>query len=175
MAEQHVKNIQHLITMLKKIDGDIAKNAEQGMVKPVAQMFARKARKEVPVRTGNLKKSITAKKLKHRGDKAKMPRYVVTLRRTRKADGWYAHFVEFGTKAHDIWASGVRPGRRKRRDSGAMVLGREGIFGTHVRHKGSRARPFFRPAFDKNWRNADDVMAKGLDKIIKKAAAGAKK
>ena len=44
---------------------------------------------------------------------------------------WYAHFVEYGTRAHII-PHGVINGQYRR----------------NIRHPGARAKPFMRPAFD---------------------------
>lgn len=50
---------------------------------------------------------------------------------------WFAHFLEFGTKAHQI--------RRKSRKALRLENGK---FAAKVRHPGMAARPFMRPAFD---------------------------
>lgn len=49
---------------------------------------------------------------------------------------FYARWVEFGTKAHQIKAKGA----------GSIVFG--GIFSKSVHHPGAKAKPFMRPALD---------------------------
>lgn len=58
----------------------------------------------------------------------------------------YAHLVEFGTSAHII-----RPKNRK-------ALAFDGTVVKVVRHRGTAARPFLRPAFDHNKRKAIGIV-----------------
>ena len=62
--------------------------------------------------------------------------YVKAGGKVKGADVYYAHMIEYGTKAHTI----------KARDGGALSFG--GGFVQSVRHPGIKPRPFMRPALD---------------------------
>lgn len=92
--------------------------------KPIGRSWAdetaREARSRVPVRTGNLQRSIRRRN--------------ATLRRATVVGHYSANFVDAGTKAHVI-----RPKRAKRL---RFTSGGNTIFAKKVNHPRVRARPF---------------------------------
>lgn len=84
-----------LLKALKKFPDNIQKNVMTGAVRAAAKPIVSAARANVPVDSGNLKKSIGTVKRKSR-DKTKI-RFSVTPRKGGKYDGWYGHMLEFGT------------------------------------------------------------------------------
>lgn len=84
-----------LLKALKKFPDNIQKNVIVGATRAATKPIVTAARNNVPVDTGNLKKSIGVIKRKSR-DKTKI-RFSVTPRKGGKNDGFYSHMVEFGT------------------------------------------------------------------------------
>lgn len=80
----------------------------------------------VPVRTGELKRSLMVKVEPHR----------IIIGPTAE----YAPFVEFDTKPHEI--------RAKNKQALSFMMGGKRITVRSVHHPGTTAQPFVRPAFD---------------------------
>ena len=80
----------------------------------------------VPVDTGKLKQSI---QIRVTGDKVIIG-----------PDTEYAEYVEFGTKPHEI--------RAKKGKALAFRMGGQTVIVKSVKHPGTRAQPFVRPAFE---------------------------
>lgn len=78
----------------------------------------------------------------------------------------YAHLVEFGTAAHDIY--GKRQGFLGRR----KAMGKDGRFGTHVKHPGATAKPFFFVSWRALRRRTKSRITRAITKSAKEAAAG---
>lgn len=69
---------------------------------------------------------------------------------------WYAHFVEFGTRAHP-----VKPKEKK-----ALQIGDR--FRARATHPGTTERPFMRPALDMRREEAQDAMGKKTGELIER-------
>ena len=67
---------------------------------------------------------------------------------------WFAHFVEFGTRAHP-----VKPRARQ-----ALQIGDR--FRARANHPGTTERPFLRPAVDQRQAEAQDAMGKKATTLI---------
>jgi len=109
-----VKGDKIVLDMLKKLPESIRKNVLRGMLKAGAKVLLDEAKSNVPVRTGNLRDSLTV--IPRRSLDKNIIRYSLTplknKTRTKRfkvngkkwsitgqvADGFYAHMVEFGTK-----------------------------------------------------------------------------
>lgn len=78
----------------------------------------------------------------------------------------YAHLVEFGTAAHDIY--GKRQGLLGRR----KAMGVDGRFGTHVKHPGAQAKPFFFVSWRALRRRTKSRITRAITKSAKEVAAG---
>lgn len=83
-----------LLKALNAFPKNIQKNVMVGATRAAANVVRDRARELVPKRTKNLAKSIVAIQQKVENGQIK---FSVTPSRGGKYDGWYAHFVEFGT------------------------------------------------------------------------------
>lgn len=161
MIESTINGTNDLLKALKQFPQNIQKNVMTGAVRAGCKPLVEAARRNVPVDTGNLKKSIGINKRKVR-DKTKL-RFSVSPRRLdsldfkglkedkgyrakvrmlqeqKKAGGFYAHMIEFGTSKMP-------------------------------------AQPFMRPAFEnqdnQSIEAAKEYMAKRIDKEVEKAKNG---
>lgn len=83
-----------LLKALKQFPINIQKNVMVGAVRAGANIIRDEARRKVPKRSGNLAKSIISMQRKAEQGQVK---FSVTPSKGGNNDGWYAHFVEFGT------------------------------------------------------------------------------
>jgi HK97 gp10 family phage protein len=90
MIEIHV---QDMLKELQKLPEKVQKRVVNGAVRASAKPIIQEARALVPVKTGNLKKSIGVTKRRQKGT---IVEYNVSPRKGGKYDGFYGLFVEFG-------------------------------------------------------------------------------
>ena len=83
-----------LLKALSAFPKNIQKNVMVGATRAAANVVRDRARELVPKRTKNLAKSIVSIQQKAGQGQIK---FSVTPSRGGKYDGWYAHFIEFGT------------------------------------------------------------------------------
>lgn len=125
----------------------LAKSVQADKVEPIlmdaAKMVKNEIKTRVPVKTGALKKAITAKKMKRR-DLYKPAPAIAAIDR-KKAP--HAHLVEYGSPGRY-----AKRGKNKGRYFGAMP-----------------ARPFLRPAWDASRDRALNQIKDGLEKQIASA------
>ena len=96
MAEVEVKvDKGEVLRKLHKLPGKIQERVLIGAVRASAKPIIEEARRLVPRRTGNLAKSIGVNKLRTKGT---VVAFAVSPRKGGKYDGYYGHFVEFGTR-----------------------------------------------------------------------------
>jgi len=84
-----------LLKKLRKLPSKVRDKVVVGAVRASAKPIIKEARALAPKRTGNLAKSIGANKRRSKGT---IVHFSVSPRKGGKYDGWYAHFVEFGTR-----------------------------------------------------------------------------
>lgn len=94
-----------LIETLQKFPKNIQKNVMVGAVRAGANIIRDEARRKVPIKTGTLKKSIVSIQRKAQNG---LITFSVTPSKGKTNDGWYAHFVEFGT-SHSSAKPFLRP------------------------------------------------------------------
>lgn len=87
-------DIKALLKTLNTLPQNIQKNVMVGAIRAGANVVRDEARRLAPIDTGNLRKSIAS--IKRKGDKNTI-QFSVTPSRGGKNNGWYAHFLEFGT------------------------------------------------------------------------------
>lgn len=124
---------------LEALPAKIERNVLRGALRAGAVEILREAKALTPAASGDLRASVRLSSRVKGGDVT----VSVIAGGRKKGDPFYAHFVEYGTKPHDI-----RPKNRH-------FLGLGGAFRKEVRHPGAQARPFMRPAFEA--RNASAV------------------
>ena len=158
-----IKGLKQLNWNIKKIENRIIIDAGVELTKKAAQTIGRAARKKCPVKTGNLKKSITVQRVKKR-----IPGKIIYLvghkiGKKVKNDGGYGRLVEFGTMSHEIPKKDAILKRAKI----AMRIGKNFVGGV-VTHPGAKKTPYMRPAFDEYWKKGLEAGAKRAKKIIEK-------
>lgn len=181
----HIHGLAELQQTLDQLPAKIEANVLRGALRAGANVIADEARRQVPVKTGQLRESIRVSVRPFPGGKL-----VATVKaggrfkvyasgkaikgaayKTARAGGkpdyhapFYAHFVEFGTARH--W---IKPKSRK-----SLFIA--GLLKELVDHPGARPKPFMRPAFDTKVRAAIEAMADyirtRLPKEFKKLGTG---
>ena len=124
----HVKGLEQLNEFLTSLTTKLEKNILRSALRQGAKVTQAQAILNVPVKSGELRKSIKIG-TRSRGGK------VTAMVRTKL---WYAKWTEYGTNAHSIPARG----------GGWLFFG--GIFAKEVMHPGTKAnlKPWLRPALD---------------------------
>jgi HK97 gp10 family phage protein len=127
-----VPEIQQALNNISAYDGKTRLKIEEA-ISQSTKAIAAGAKQRVPVRTGNLKKTI-----KSSFDRGTATGYVKAGKYLGSQSGGYpyAHLVEFGTKPHTIVAKN------------AKALSIRGGFIEQVNHPGAQEHPFMRPAFE---------------------------
>lgn len=126
MADVHVRGLDQLFAELQRIPVAIEKNVMRGALRAGAQVLLAEATYRAPHRSAALVSSL---RIGTRSRGGTVTSYV-------KTDLFYARFVEFGTKPHEI---------KPRRAKSLFVAG---WFGLLVKHPGAKPHPFMRPAMD---------------------------
>ena len=137
-----IRGLAELNKALQELPAKVERNVLRGGLRAGAKVLEDAARAHVPVKRGDLHKSIRVS--------MRVSSKTGTVRAQVKAGdkkAWYAHLVEFGTARH--W---IKPKSRK-----SLFIA--GLMKEVVDHPGARPRPFMRPAFDGKWRAAIDAMA----------------
>ncbi len=164
-VDAKVDGLAELKKNLNSLSRDMRLKGGERAIRAGTALIHRAAKKNVPVRTGTLKKSLRIVKLSRKGDGR--PTFGVTNRK----EGWYAHIVEFGGVKGAYTIKAKRKGGKK-----AIVIpqgsaGRSGatLYGVYsvVTHPQSREKPFLRPAFYKNEKKAIEKTGQRLAKFIK--------
>ena len=94
MVDVKIK-MKDLLKELDKLPEKIKNRIVKGAVRASAKPIIEEARRLVPVRTGNLRKSIGVTK---RRDKGSVVTFSVSPRKGGKYNGYYGYFLELGTK-----------------------------------------------------------------------------
>lgn len=126
---------RQLDDLLKTLPKKLERNVMRAALRAGGVVLREEARQKAPVDDGLLRKSIRVSTRSQRG----------TLYASVKAGSkraFYAHMVEFGTRAHKIKAKPQR------------ALDVNGNPRRDVDHPGSRPHPFMRPAADAAFRQA---------------------
>lgn len=89
------KGLNELLKSLSKFPENIQKNVMNGAIRASTKPLVQAVKRNIDKDTGTLRKSIGVVKRKSK-DKTKL-RFSVTARRGGKFNGWYMHFLEFGT------------------------------------------------------------------------------
>jgi HK97 gp10 family phage protein len=152
---RNVKGLAELEKVLATLPVKMETKILRGGLRASAAVFLTEVRARVPMKSGELAKSLRISTTLRRG--VVSAKVVVGNKKKRV---FYAHMVEGGTKPHVIRA---RPGKFLR------VFG--GVFAKRINHPGSRARPFMRPAFEAGVTGALDALSayirRRLDQLVK--------
>jgi len=158
-----VKGLNKTFRALSSLGSYIQKKASVGMTRSTASSLARTVRKNCPVRTGTLKKSVRIKRIKQK--RSKKINYIVgfTYGKNVKYDGSHAVMVEFGTGRHFI--PRVKKGRAPK--PVRMRIGNTIITGP-IEHPGTKGKRFVTRSFEEGYRNAITLGQRTFDRSIKK-------
>jgi len=141
---------------IKKLTGKAAKKVLKSSLKKGASVIVKEARRNLPSQYRTLKKALRSSFRRPKTQFYQTVKIGFTVGGSAKYDGWYAHIVEGGSKAHAINAK-----------TGKMLSIGNGNFAGSVNHPGTPARPFLRPAFDNKSRTATSVFTEQLWKGIR--------
>ena len=149
MANVEIKGVPQLLAALERLGPKIENNVMRGALRAGMKVIELEAKRNVSVVSGELKRTIRSG-VKRKRVNGKLVAYVsagpkekpVKGKKAAKDanDGWYAHFVEFGTASHIIKA---RPPNK------TLAIGP-----AEVMHPGAPKKPFLRPAVDSKGQEA---------------------
>lgn len=89
-------NFDELDRILSGLDMKMQRKVKSKALRAGAKVVLEQARENVPEYTGNLKKSLGVSVGRFMGDVE--ARVLARKGKNRQNDGWYAHFLEFGTE-----------------------------------------------------------------------------
>lgn len=139
-----IKGAKELYDQLQQLPAKIERNVMRGAIRAGALVIQEEAKQLVPVgkgpTAGQLRDSIRVSVRAIQGK-------VFATIRAGNGKAFYAHFVEFGTAAHE------------ERPQGARSLFFAGVFSEVVKHPGAAPKPFMRPALDAKAQSAIDAVA----------------
>ena len=156
--------------LLAGLPEKLANKGLQSGLKAAGAEIVKNARRNVPTRLGNLRKSLLARNgVKVAKGRQPLSWFAVvgpgkvegaTDKRGKRVDPRnYAHLVEYGTKPHKIEATNA---------AGVLFFLDSAI--TEVDHPGARAKPFLRPAFDMSRGKVRDRIVKAVRRTLEKEA-----
>jgi len=175
--------------LLKKLPAEMERSAVQTGLQGAARVVKKKVQEKAPVYQGKGHPTRTTPMWGNAGSNVTiMPgtlKRSIVIRKDKKQKlgilvgpgrAFYAHFLEWGTKAHKIIATGnrynvrwpkwMKPSERAERSRkfprmlADYTTGK--FFGKEVRHPGSRKRPFLVPALDSSKQEMIAAFGKSL-------------
>ncbi len=146
--------VAELSVVFEQLEDDVGIVQLRKAARLIGDFIATEMSRNAPRDTGKTASSITY--AIERG--ATVDQIVVKVGPDRKT-GWKAHFLEFGTKAHQIKA-------KKAHVLANMKTGE--VFGSAAKHPGSQAQPFVIKTLDDNQNEAAEKFGEFLhDQIVK--------
>ncbi len=160
-----LKGGPELLRLLDELPKNLERNVIRGGLRAGAKVIQQQAKANVPVRTGQLKRTIG---IGTRAEGAKLSSYI----KLRGKGSYLGVFVEYGVAPHLISVSnadmpvletrhGPRPvsigTMNKMLKRGSLKIG-ENFVGPVVMHPGHAAKPFLRPALDQKAEEAVNAM-----------------
>lgn len=142
---------QLLATLVPKVEKNIMRTA----LRAGAVVFLEEVKARVPRNNGDLAASARITSRVRRGE-------VSASAKVGNKTAWYAHLVEYGTRAHKITA---------KREGGALRF--LGVTSKSVMHPGAKAGPFMRPAADAAFTGAVAAVQKKIRERLTKAGLNA--
>lgn len=167
MAETHVTGLAELQKFLDQLPAKIERNVMRGALRAGVNVIKNQARASAPVGqpsqenvrlyggyAGALRDSIRVT-TRVRGGRVTASVKAGGKNSRSRADVYYAHMIEFGTRAHFILP-------RKARGWLSFLS----VFARKISHPGARPRPFMRPALDSQAQNAVIAAAEYMKKRL---------
>lgn len=155
MADIEIKGAAELQRALAQLPAKLEARVSRQALRAGAKIIEQEAKARVPVNEGKLRASIRVST----GIRNGVVNAQVKAGGRKKGDPFYAHFVEFGTKPHEI---------KPRRFKSLFIAG---LMRKIVQHPGAKAKPFMKPAFDAKAQEAvgavTDYIRKRLARLVK--------
>lgn len=149
MAEVTIKGAKELARKLERVDAAMERRILVNILGPAAKMLRDEVRRGARNHALSRSIGVTTSNVRGRIQHVK----VGPAKKVRHLARWQ----EGGTNPHPI------PKRRLHK----RVMARDGIiYGTRVRHPGSRARPFVEPVYQHRQRRAVEMVAEALGREI---------
>ena len=152
-TEFKIDGLAELDKELKQFPMRVQKNVLRGAVRAGSGVIVKEARRLAPKETGDLRRSI----------KARNPRIkdklVIGGLRAGGGDAFYAHMIEFGTKAYTI-----KPNKKLGKKA---ITFDNGVFSS-ANHPGIRPQPFMRTAMDLTTQDALHKVAQYIRERMQK-------
>jgi HK97 gp10 family phage protein len=155
-VEFTIHGANDLDKMLKELPAAVARRAAGNALRAAARVIRDEAKREVPVKTGELRKAIKV----ITGQSTQRDTRIVHVGVFGK-EAPLAHLIEFGSIAHRI-------ATRTKRVLVEIATGT--FFGREVQHPGTPERPFLRPAADAKARESLNVLGEALGTAIEREA-----
>lgn len=153
-----VKGLQETFRKLAALGSNIQKKASVDMTRAAASTLARAVRKNCPVRTGTLKKSIRSIRILKSASSTIIYRVGFTSGRNAKYNGWYAQLAEFGALPHTI---------PKRGEQVPMRVG-DTIFMGPIQHPGAQPTRFVTRSFEETYPSSIAKASRAFEKALTK-------
>jgi len=167
-GEISVAGLDELYKTLQELPGKVEGNVTVGALRAGQKVFADEARRRVPVKAGDLQKSIRIR-VKRKSKQFGWVR-VETVAGDKKA--WYAHLIEFGTGSFYAGKgskSKRAPYKVAPKKGKALRVG--GRFLPAFMHPGIKPHAFMRGAFDTQQQQAIEQTADYLRKRLPRELA----
>ncbi len=147
MADQNIFGGRELDAALQSLSTKVERNILRSALRAGANEFKDAIKANIPVVSGQLRKSVRVT------TRSKGGRVTASVKIGNKKT-WYAHMVEFGTRAHKITP----------KDGKALRIA--GYIVADADHPGARPRPYARPAFDAKAQAAIQAVGRQIRKRL---------
>ena len=121
----------------------------RGALRDAAKPIQKRARANIQRKTGESRRNIKIKAISGKGIRSDVA--TVLIGGINRA-AYKLKFIEKGTKKHGIPNETVGRGKAKRKNKAKVAFG--GKVYSKVNHPGTKAKPFLKPAFDVEHKNA---------------------
>lgn len=148
MSQENITGGAALDALLASLPVKLETNIMRSALRAGAKVYLEQVKQNIPVEHGDLRKSARITTRKGRDGQ------VSASVKVGNSVAFYAHMVEFGTRAHTITARGMTV-------NGAVVRS--------VDHPGARPHPFMRPAADEKFGSAVAAVQMQIRKRLTKA------
>jgi len=165
-TEITIKGLDETFKKLREYGSVIQQKAAVDMTKAASGVFARAIRKNCPMKTGNLKKSIKSVRILKNVHGIIYYKVGFSSGKKVKHNGYYAPYVEFGSAPHTIPKIGKKMaalGLTKIK----MKIGKNFFVGP-IQHPGSKPTRFVTKSFEESYDKAIKTGQKAFDRALKK-------
>lgn len=159
-----VHGLRELEKALVELGSRAGKQALLGALRDAAKPIRKAARRNAPKKSGLLRKSIKTKAAATKGGGDSAAKVQIGVFRDGKKSPFYAVMIEKGAKKHRIPSSSKGRGKNKTKNNVRLAFG--GRVVSSVNHPGVRARPFMKPAFEQNHKEALKILKRRLKERI---------